>query len=164
MQYKYIEHQDEDLELEGFLERNGLCLQKEYEWGYKVYEEQKLVACGFVRNHLLMMIAIDEEYRHQGLLQNLMSKLLETSIQKQIDPIYLFTRKEHEKTFKSCGLFTIIKDDVVLMSNDLEMLNNQKIREYLINEKWPYSYYFCKDKKEYEEYKKKIQEKIKVWK
>lgn len=164
MQYKYIEHQEEDLELEKFLKRNSLCLQKEYEWGYKVYDKQKLVACGFVQNHLLMMIAIDEEYRHQGLLQNLMGKLLETCIQKQIDPIYLFTRKEHEKTFKSCGLFTIIKDDVVLMSNDLDMFNNQKIRECLINEKWPYSYYFCKDKKEYEEYKKKIQEKIKVWK
>lgn len=164
MQYKYIVHQEEDFELEEFLKRNNLCVQKEYEWGYKIYEEKKLVACGFVQNHLLEMISIDIVYRHQGLLQKLMYKILETCIQKGIDPIYLFTKKEHMKSFISCGLFPVIKENVVLMSNDLDMLNSEKIRQCLINENWPYSYYFCKDKKEYEEYKNRIKEKIKIWK
>ncbi len=161
MQYQYIEHQDNDLELKTFLLKNSLSLQKEYEWGYKVYEENKLVACAFVQNHLVMMVAIDENYRHQGILQNLMQKVLETCIQKQIDPIYLFTKKEHVSSFVSTGLFVIIEDDISLLSNDKNILEKQAIKEKLIKEEWPYSYYFCKDNEEYKEYKKKIQEKLK---
>lgn len=161
MQYKYIEHKDEDLELETFLLKNELSIQKEYEWGYKVYDENKLIACAFVQNHLLMMVAIDKEYRHEGILQKLIQKLLETCMQKQIDPIYMFTKKEHLSSFLSCGLFAIIEDDISLLSNDKNILDKQDIRNKLINGEWPYSYYFCNDKKEYEKYKNDIQEKLK---
>ena len=161
MQYQYIEHEDNDLELKSFLLKNDLCMQKEYEWGYKVFDSNQLVACGFVQGHLLMMVAISKEYRHQGILQKLMLKLFETCMQKNIDPIYLFTKREHISSFKACGLFTIIDDEVSMMSNDKNILDKQNIKEYLVQEKWPYSYYFCKNTKEYKEYKNKIQEKLK---
>ena len=82
MEYEYVEHKQNDAELEIFLMQNHLHIQKEYEWGYKVYENKQLVACGFVQNHLLEMFAIDERYRHQGILQNLLQRILETCIEK----------------------------------------------------------------------------------
>ena len=45
-----------------------------------------------------------------------------------------------------------------MMSNDLNILRKKEIRENLLSEKWPYSYYFCKDLKEFEVYKTKIKE------
>ena len=158
MEYEYVEHKQNDEELKIFLMQNHLHIQKEYEWGYKVYENKQLVACGFVQNHLLEMFAIDERYRHQGILQNLLQRILETCIEKEIDPVYLFTKKEHISSFLSCGLFLIIQDDICMMSNDLNILRKKEIREKLLSEKWPYSYYFCKDLKEFEVYKTKIKE------
>ena len=45
-----------------------------------------------------------------------------------------------------------------MMSNDLNILRKKEIRENLLSEKWPYSYYFCDDLKEFEVYKTKIKE------
>ena len=48
MEYEYVEHKQNDEELKILLMQNHLHIQKEYEWGYKVYENKQLVACGFV--------------------------------------------------------------------------------------------------------------------
>ena len=72
------------------------------------------------------------------------------------------TREEREKIVEE-SLGNISANCDGCMAGLAEMYQDyiegkKEIRENLLSEKWPYSYYFCDDLKEFEVYKTKIKE------
>lgn len=160
MEYFFVENEQCcDAKIIKFLLDNSLNYQQGIQSGIIFKQDNKIISSGFIADHLLCDVAIDASYRHQGLLSQLMTLLLQQAIKLNKDPVYLMTKKNNEKSFNHCGLYTIINDDICLMSNDKYFLNKENINN-LLEDKWIWPNYFCDSEKQYKEYKLKMKNKL----
>ncbi len=168
MKFQFVTEENINLlRLEAFLHQNQLHIEPGWQAGVLVFDESKtIIACGFLKQDLLVMIAIDQAYRGRGLLKEIIARLTELAKQNGIDDLFLYTRKRNQKAFQSCGFVPIVTTEIVYMcSNPFAFPNWLSSKQPLcfpwLRPRDQYPRYFCNNEYEYQNYVSQIEEKMK---
>ena len=92
------------------LEENGL---KETKANFVIglYEMDKLLATGAIKDNVIQTVAVEKDRQGEGLMNTLISELYTYGRKKGYTDIFIFSKTENEKIFKSCGFTTVSKTD-----------------------------------------------------
>lgn len=102
-----------------FLLRHHLTYEEDIEVAYGVYDsDHSLHGCGCASGSLLKCFAVDDELRNQNALGSLVSALVQNRFAAGFYDLFIITRTHNEVLFRSCGFFTVVR------TNDLVMLEN----------------------------------------
>lgn len=105
--------------LELFLNNEGIKLDKNLEYTVGIYDSEKLVATGSFFKNTLRCLAVSLEYQGSGLLNKVVSHLMNEQYQRGFTHIFLYTKCNAAKFFNDIGFYEIarIDDLVVFMEN-----------------------------------------------
>ncbi|WP_265457748.1 [citrate (pro-3S)-lyase] ligase [Enterococcus sp. HY326] len=124
-------NKQEMLIVEGLLEQEGITLDANLDYTCGVFDRnRKLVATGSCFKNSLRCIAIDEHYQGEGIMNQLISHLIQYQFERGNDHLFVYTKKETAIFFEDLGFYTIAKVD-----NRLVFLENRRdgFKEYLTN-------------------------------
>lgn len=104
---------------ESLLYTQGLRPEKQPGLICGVFEEEKLVATGCCCRNTLRCLAVDAAYQGQGLLNTVVSYLMEYQFSQGNRHVFLYTKPESERFFKDLGFYPIDRAEraVVFMEN-----------------------------------------------
>lgn len=114
------------LEIEKFLIKNDLRNSNDI-IKYLIYtcDNEIIASAGIAEGGIIKCVAIDSEYRGEGLVLKLFTELTHLCYELGFKDLFVYTKPKNEKIFKNCGCFTIEKAaKVVLMENSKVLLNN----------------------------------------
>lgn len=117
--------------VEAFLKRQELKLDKGLEYITAIEAEDKLIAVGGFEGNVLKCIAVDDEYKGMGLSNKIVSELVSEECSRGNFDLFIFTKPKNYKLFSSMGFYKIeeANNSVVLLENDFNAL--KKYREKL---------------------------------
>lgn len=79
----------------------------------------KIIACGGVDSNIIKCVAINPEYRGQGIVLRLVSELLSIITRRGQKQVFLYTKPENITLFSPCGFYPLVsyQDKITLMEN-----------------------------------------------
>lgn len=102
----------------GILERNGLRLETEPEEYCYVTENGNMVATGALEGNVMKYLSVREDMRGEGLLNTIVSSLMERAYEKGIYYLFIYTKPMNRELFISLGFHVIyMTSDVIFMEN-----------------------------------------------
>ncbi|MEG1870834.1 MAG: [citrate (pro-3S)-lyase] ligase [Peptostreptococcaceae bacterium] len=106
-------------ELELFLNNEGIKLDKNLEYTLGIFEGEKLIATGSFFKNTLRCLAVNSCYQGLGLMNKVVSKLVNEQYERGHTHIFLYTKGKSAKTFEDMGFYEIdrVDDLVVFMEN-----------------------------------------------
>lgn len=115
-------------EIRAFLHRNELNMDDHAKVFIVVRDEERIVACGGVADGIIVCVAIDDDYRGQGIALSLASALIHLANTMGYSQLFIFTKPENEELFSGCGFYSLaqVAGQVVLMENSAT-----RIRQYM---------------------------------
>ena len=107
----------------GFLADHGLCLDAGMEKYYGVFRGERLVGgAGYERN-IIKCVAVASEFRGEGIVNALVSKIVTELRQRGCNNIFIFTKPDNAILFESLGFSQVEKtSDVLLLESDSKAL------------------------------------------
>ena len=94
---------ERDPELAALLKANDLTLPEEVDEGVGLYEDGRLVGCGFLKGNLLQGVAIDAAHRGEELSATLITALIQRAVQRGITYWQVITKPDMERFFAGLG-------------------------------------------------------------
>lgn len=94
---------ERDPELAALLKANDLTLPEEADEGVGLYEDGRLVGCGFLKGNLLQGVAVDAAHRGEGLSATLITALIQRAVQRGITYWQVITKPDMERFFAGLG-------------------------------------------------------------
>ena len=94
---------ERDPELAALLKANDLTLPEEVDEGVGLYEDGRLVGCGFLKGNLLQGVAVDAAHRGEGLSATLITALIQRAVQRGITYWQVITKPDMERFFAGLG-------------------------------------------------------------
>ncbi|MFA7108367.1 MAG: triphosphoribosyl-dephospho-CoA synthase [Sphaerochaetaceae bacterium] len=92
------------------LENN--CLREtEANYIIGIFEMDKLLATGSIKDNVIQTVAVEKERQGEGLMNIIITELYTYGRNKGYEDIFIFSKTENEKIFKSCGFTTVSKTD-----------------------------------------------------
>ena len=81
-------------------------------------EDDELIACGALAGHTLKQLAVDSDAEGQGAMAAVLSSLIAEAYARGIHRLFLCTKPENLRMFRSMGFHTVIETpDAVLLEN-----------------------------------------------
>ncbi|MEY8763972.1 MULTISPECIES: [citrate (pro-3S)-lyase] ligase [Clostridium] len=107
-------------EIEQFLLKQGLRLDKNIEYTIAVYDEDKIVATGSFENSILKCIAVDKNYRGMGISNKIISELVAEEYVRGNNHLFIYTKPDNYNTFGDMGFYKVaqVPGEVILLEND----------------------------------------------
>lgn len=96
------------------LNRFDLIPDEQVDWTIGIFEEERLIATGSLYQNIVKCIAIDPEVQGENLLTKLMDRLKDTLQERGYQHIFLYTKPEMSRLFKSIGFSEIIQTKEVI--------------------------------------------------
>jgi [citrate (pro-3S)-lyase] ligase len=117
----FLEDKRERKELEDFLSNEGIKLDKNLEYTVGIYKLEKLIATGSFFKNTLRCLAVNSEYQGLGILNKVVSHLINEQYQRGFTHIFLYTKCNNIRFFNDLGFYEIARVDdlVVFMENKL---------------------------------------------
>jgi len=117
----FLEDEAEKKNLELFLNNEGINLDKNLEYTVGIYESGKLAATGSFFKNTLRCLAVSFEYQGSGLMNKVVSHLMNEQYQRGYTHIFVYTKCYAAKFFSDIGFYEITRIDglVVFMENKL---------------------------------------------
>lgn len=114
-------------EIRAFLHRNELNMDDNVKVFIAVRDEARIIACGGVADGIIACVAIDDEYRGQGIALSLATELIHLANSMGYSQLFIFTKPDNEELFSGCGFYSLaqVAGQVVLMENSA-----MRIRQY----------------------------------
>lgn len=105
--------------LEEFLRSEGIKLDKNLEYTVGIYDNHKLIATGSFYKNTLRCLAVNSKYQGLGILNKVVSNLLNEQYTRGYDHIFLYTKCNTAEIFSYLGFQEIVKIDglAVFMEN-----------------------------------------------
>lgn len=105
-------------ELLALLEREGIRRDANIDYTVGLYEDDRLLATGSCWANTLRCLAVDGEYRGEGLLNSVVSHLIDCQFRRGNTHIFLYTKPDSTVFFKDLGFYEITRtSDAVFMEN-----------------------------------------------
>jgi [citrate (pro-3S)-lyase] ligase len=123
--YEYEEsqiYQDDEREMqkvEQLLAKEGIKKDANLDYTMGVYHQEQLVATGSFFKNTLRCLAVDSGYQGEGLLNKVLTHLLDVQYQKGNVEVFLYTKSDKVKFFASLGFYEIARVEglVAFMEN-----------------------------------------------
>ena len=121
-----LNRERERKEVELFLHRFELILEKDVEYTLALYDGEKLIGTGSVSGNVLKCIAIDPNYQGEGMTNKLLSNLMNYQYDRGRTRLFIFTKPVNKRIFQDMGFteITHINDTVSLLENDPKGLSS----------------------------------------
>lgn len=105
--------------VEALLAQEGIKKDANLEYTMGIYAGGQLVATGSVFKNTLRCLAVDSRYQGEGLLNKVMTHLLNVQYQLGNFKVFLYTKADKTKFFTDLGFYEIarVEDLVVFMEN-----------------------------------------------
>ncbi|WP_251032675.1 [citrate (pro-3S)-lyase] ligase [Bacillus sp. ISL-7] len=109
----------ERLQLEEFLNRQNLALDREVEYSIALIDRGKIAATGSLGGRVLKCIAVDEQYQSMGLSSAIVTHLIEEACSRGRTHLFIYTKPENKNIFIDLGFYPIaeVSSKVILMEN-----------------------------------------------
>lgn len=133
----FLDDADERKKLEDFLKNEGIRLDKSLEYTVGIYEGRNLIATGSFYKNTLRCLAVSSEYQGLGVLNKVVSHLINEQYQRGYTDIYLYTKCDTANFFNYTGFYEVVRVDdlVTFMENKsdgikkyAEALSNKKVK------------------------------------
>ncbi len=104
--------------LDRLLEQAGILRDGGLDYSCGVFDGGELLATGSCRGNTLRCLAVDRAHRGEGLLNQIVSHLIEVQAERGIFHLFLYTKHESAKFFQDLGFSPIAKvEGVVFLEN-----------------------------------------------
>jgi [citrate (pro-3S)-lyase] ligase len=122
----FLENANEKRKLEEFLKKEGIKLDENLEYTVGIYDGDKLMATGSFFRNTLRCLAVNSEYQGLGILNKVVSHLLNEQYVRGYNHIFLYTKCSTDGFFRDLGFYEIVrvKDLVVFMENKFHGVKN----------------------------------------
>lgn len=116
--------------LQAFLGTQGLMVDKEMEYAVAIVDDGRMVATGSFSGRVLKCIAVDDEYKSQGLSARVVTHLVNEEYRRGRTHLFIFTKPENKRIFSGFGFHAIaeVPPDIVLLEN-----RRDGVQKYLDN-------------------------------
>ena len=106
-------------EMVGFLNENGIRYESDALYSVVLRDQSgKIVAAGSLCNRILKYIAVDDMYRGEGILSQIMTWLMEKAVEFSCRKLFLYTKPGNLNIFEAYGFYEIIAtDEMLFMEN-----------------------------------------------
>lgn len=143
MQFAYIDVKKSSnlKKIIDFLAKSDLSFDTQIEKFVVAYNDKDdIIAVGGISGNIIKCVAIDEEYRGEGIALQLATELVNLAYELGRTHLFIYTKPEYEILFKSCGFYTIATayPNVVLLENSATRLTkycNTLAKKYIQGEK-----------------------------
>ena len=114
-----LSSESEKARLQAFLEKQGLAMDKDIEYSMVLMDGGRIVATGSFFGRVLKCIAIDDEYRDQGLSARVLTHLTNEQFRSGRKHLFIYTKPWNRKIFTELGYYPVaeVTDKVILMEN-----------------------------------------------
>lgn len=127
-QYRTIdkENKTEIIRIQEFLKQQHLRLDENLEEIIGIYQGEQILAVGGIHGKTLRSIAVDPKYKGTGVINSLMSQLMNAQYQRGNTHLFIYTKPENIKSFSYFGFKTIaqVEDKVALLENNPQGIEN----------------------------------------
>ncbi len=117
-----------------FLNLQGLDYDENVEFSVNIENNSNnIIATGSLDNNIIKCLAVDQEYRNEGLSAKVVTLLINHAIEKGVRKLFVYTKPKNERLFKELGFYTISKtNNILLMEN--EKFGFKSYLEFIYNE------------------------------
>lgn len=116
----FLTDPEEKEALAAYLNKNGLCLEGDADVAYGLLDAQgELLGCGCGAGSLLKCFAVEESLRGSNALGTLLSAIVGDRFSKGLTDLFVITRSKNEPLFRSCGFYTVVKTEALVMLENL---------------------------------------------
>ncbi|WP_070000931.1 [citrate (pro-3S)-lyase] ligase [Cellulosilyticum sp. I15G10I2] len=113
-----LNYKPEKDEVISFLKRQGLAFEEDIEYTMVLLDKEKIIATGSLNDNVLKCIVVDDRYRNLGLMNKVVTHLIQEAYQNNQTHLFVYTKPANELQFNSLGFYTIEKtEDVLLLEN-----------------------------------------------
>lgn len=115
----FLQDSNEQRNLEEFLKKEGIKLDKNLDYTMGIYDAGKIIATGSFYKNTLKCLAVSSEYQGLGILNKVVSHLLNEQYARGYNHIFLYTKCNTAEFFSYLGFNEITRVDnlVVFMEN-----------------------------------------------
>lgn len=109
----------ERVQLEEFLKKQNLSLDREVDYTIALFDREEIVATGSLDGRILKCIAVDNDYQNMGLSAKIVTHLEREAYSRGKTQLFIYTKPENKVIFSDLGFYTIaeVQSKVVLMEN-----------------------------------------------
>lgn len=106
--------------LEAFLQKQGLRYDQGVEFAAVFYDSQgEIAAAGALQRNVLKCVAVDEQYRGEGLTASVISALRAAAFDRGQRKLFLFTKPHNDRMFGEFGFYEVARTgDMLLMESE----------------------------------------------
>ncbi len=121
-----LNRESERKKIDIFLQRQGLILEKDVIYTLAMYENDSIIGTGSISGNVLKCIAIAPDYQGEGLLNKLMTLLIDEQFKRGNTHLFIFTKPQNKKIFEDLGFKEIISVEgkVSLLENNPRGIEN----------------------------------------
>lgn len=114
-----LSSEKEKEKLKAFLEEQGLSMDRDMEYTMVITDRDRIVASGSFSDRVLKCIAVEDEYKGQGLSARVVTHLVKEQYARGRTHLFIYTKPENRRFFSELGFYPVaeVKDRVVLMEN-----------------------------------------------
>lgn len=127
-------------QVEALLSQEGINIDANIELTLGIYDDLKLIATGSIFKNTFRCLAVDHNYQGEGLMNLLITELLNYQQSLGYENTFVYTKKESAKFFRDLGFYPIVQlDNLVFLENKYNGFNNyltklendcQKLKNY----------------------------------
>ncbi len=112
-------------EVKEFLAKQNLSFDKDIEYTVALYKDTEIVATGSFADRTLKCIAVDPQYKGQGLSNKVVSHLINEEYRRGNTHLFIYTKPENYTMFNDMGFYRVCEiDSVLLMENTRNGIKN----------------------------------------
>lgn len=114
-----LSSEKEKEKLKAFLNGQGLSMDKDIEYTMVITDSDRIVASGSFSDRVLKCIAVEDEYKGQGLSARVITHLVNEQYARGRTHLFIYTKPENRRIFSDLGFYPVaeVRDKVVLMEN-----------------------------------------------
>ncbi|MFI3227560.1 MAG: [citrate (pro-3S)-lyase] ligase [Clostridia bacterium] len=111
--------------LKDFLQKCDLSYDEGIEQTIIMENDMEIIATGSMQGNVIKCVAVHDNYRGEGLLSEIMTKLHYKMIEQGTSHYFIFTKPKNHQMFSDMGFYKITQtDDVLFMENQKDGISN----------------------------------------
>ena len=98
-------------QMDALLEQEGIRRDRNLDYSCGVFDDGELIACGSSFHNTLRCLAVSSDHRGEGLMNQVVSHLLERQVNLGNSHVFLYTKVKNDRIFKDLGFYEIARVD-----------------------------------------------------
>ena len=98
-------------QMDALLEQEGIRRDRNLDYSCGVFDDGELIACGSSFHNTLRCLAVSSDHRGEGLMNQVVSHLMERQVNLGNSHVFLYTKIKNERIFKDLGFYEIARVD-----------------------------------------------------